>query len=232
MNAGNNTKLQLNEIANTYGKFVSAICKRMISDGEMAKDAAQEVWIQVIKSFQNFKGESKLSTWIYSITYRVTLKFAMNEKLYNTRFLKTYFSGEELQFPYIEDIDNKMWVKEMCDKCLTGILHCLDNEARLIFLFRDVAQLPYDDIVQITSKDGAAVRKIVSRSRKKLRNFLSNQCVLFNPQGDCYCRLKNRVFNINLPYEYTKLRNLVSKVNLYIESEKVLPSKNYWIDII
>lgn len=227
-----NTYLSLNDIAHTYGKLVSSVCRRMIQDMELASDAAQEVWVQIVKSYPTFKGESKLSTWIYSITYRVCVSYARNEKYYGTRFLKTYFNGEERQIPVVDDIDKKLWIKGMCDKCLTGVLHCLDNESRLTFLFRDVVQLPYEEIAYILSKDGTTVRKILSRSRKKLRNFLSDQCILFNPQGVCYCRMKKHVCEVNLPKEYQKLRELVSRVNIYHESEQLLPTKNYWINYL
>lgn len=230
--SGGNTCFSLSDIANTYGKLVSSVCRRMIQDNELAKDAAQEVWVQIVKSYSTFRGESKLSTWIYSITYRVCADYARNEKNYSTRFLKEYFSGEEREIPVVDDIEKKLWIKEMCDKCLTGVLHCLDNESRLAFLFRDVVELPYEEIVYILGKDGANVRKIVSRSRKKLKNFLSDQCILFNPQGVCYCRMKKHVCEVNLHEEYQKLRDLVCRVNIYHESEQLLPTKNYWIDYL
>lgn len=227
-----NTYLSINDIAHTYGKLVSSVCRRMIQDKELAKDAAQEVWIQIVKSYPTFKGKSKLSTWIYSITYRVCVDYARNEKHYSTRFLKTYFSGDELQIPAADDVEKKVWIKEMCDKCLTGVLHCLDTESRLAFLLRDIVQLPYEEIVYILGKDGTTVRKIVSRSRRKLRNFLSDQCILFNPQGVCYCRMKKHVCEVNLHKEYQKLRELVCRVNIYHESEQLLPTKNYWINYL
>lgn len=228
-----NTDLGLNDIALTYGKIVSSLCGRMIQDREIAKDAAQEVWLEIVKSFPTFRGQSKLSTWIYSVTHRVVTRYALNERKYSTRFLKVYFSGEQLEIPVIDDdIDKKLWIKEMCDKCLTGTLHCLDSEARLAFLFREVVQLPYEDIASIFGKDGSSVRKGLSRSRRKLRNFLTNQCILFNPQGDCNCRMKVHIYNINLQREYEKLRKMVRRVNIYLESEEILPTKNYWINYL
>lgn len=233
MNSGTeNTDLSINEIALTYGKLVSSVCRRMIQDTEVAKDAAQEVWLEIVKSFPTFRGQSKLSTWIYSVTHRVVARYALNESKYSIRFLKVYFSGEQLEIPVNDDIDKELWIKEMCDKCLNGTLHCLDSEARLAFLFRDVVHLPYQDIASILGKDETTVRKVVSRSRRKLRNFLTNQCILFNPQGDCHCRMKKYVYSINLQKEYVKLRNMVQRVNIYLESEKVLPAKNYWTNYL
>jgi len=211
-----------------YGPLVSSICRRMIQDEDIAKDAAQEVWMAVVKSLPSFQGKSKLSTWIYTIAYRVVMNFAKQERLYSTAFLRDYFRSGERDIPQEHTDDKETWVKEMCDKCLTGMLHCLDNETRMAYIFRDMAQLPYADIAHILEKDEAAVRKMISRSRRKLRNFLNNECALFNPDGNCQCRMKRWLQEVHLSEEYQKLRKTVHRINILRESEQILPRKNYW----
>jgi RNA polymerase sigma-70 factor (ECF subfamily) len=132
-----------------YGSMVSAICRRMMQDEETAREAAQEIWLEVIKSLPSFQGRSKLSTWIYTIAYRMAIRCSQKEKIYSTKFLRDYFRSGERDYPDDRNIDKKIWVKEMCDKCLTGILHCLNNEARIAYIFRDIVQLPYEEISQI-----------------------------------------------------------------------------------
>lgn len=220
------------QIIREYGPLVSSICRRMIQDEETAKDAAQEVWIEVVNSLPSFQGKSKLSTWLYTIAYRVVMNFARQERQYSTRFLREYFrSGDERELPQERQENKEEWVKEMCDKCLTGMLHCLDNEARMAYIFRDMTRLSYSDIAYILGKDEAAIRKMLSRSRRKLRNFLNNECALFNPDGNCQCRMKRWVKEIELPQEYQKLRHTVQRINLLCESEQVLPRKNYWMSL-
>ncbi len=211
-----------------YGQMVSSICRRMFQNTDMAQDAAQQVWLEIIKSLRGFRGEAKISTWIYRIAYRTALDFARNERVYSTRFLRGYFRSGDLDLPQYEGLDKEIWIKEMCDKCLTGMLHCLDNEARLTYILKDIAQLAYREIAQIQEKDEQTVRQMVSRARRKLRSFLKNECVLFNPNGTCHCRMKKWVEQINLPQEYEKLRAISRSVNVYLESEAILPHKNYW----
>lgn len=208
--------------------MVSSLCRRMIQDADLAQDAAQQVWLEVIKSLRGFRGEAKISTWIYRVAYRVILDFARNERQYSTRFLRGYFHGDDRELPQGEDFDKEIWVREMCDKCLTGMLHCLDNEARLTYILRDIVQLTYGEIAQIQEKYEQTVRQMVSRTRRKLRNFLKDECSLANPNGTCHCRMKKWVEQINLPQEYEKLRAISRSVNLFLESEAILPLKNYW----
>lgn len=218
----------LEEIIYDYGLMVSSICRRMIQDPVVAEDAAQEVWLAVMKSLPTFRGQSKVSTWIYAITSRVVMNFARKERQYSTRFLRDYFHGETRPLPQASNFDKGLWVKEMCDKCLTGMLHCLDNDSRLAYILRDMAQLQYDEIAHILNKDEQTVRQTISRSRRKLRNFLKDECTLFNPGGSCRCRMKRWVQEVELPQEYQKLRETVHTVNILRESETILPGKNFW----
>jgi RNA polymerase sigma factor (sigma-70 family) len=215
-------------IVEEYGKMVSAICFKMLQNRETANEAAQEAWVEVVKSYHLFDNRSKISTWIYTITYRVVMRYAANERLYSTRFLKSYVHGENREPPLEMDYDHQLWVKEMCDQCLTGILHCLDNEARIAYMFRDVAQLPYPEIAVILAKEELSVRQIISRSRRKLKNFLKNECLLYNPNGSCQCRMRKMVEKVNLLAEYEKLDAFVNQINFFRQSEIILPGKNYW----
>lgn len=232
MGVANPKEKLLNEIVIKYSNMVSAICRRMINDQNLAEDAAQEIWIQIVKSIDTFKGDSELSTWIYSISKRVIINYCKNEKTYTTRFLSAYFRDGELEVPKNIDYDKLIWIKEMCNKCITGILHCLDNENRLIYLFRDVAQLEYKDIAIIFNKKETTIRKSMSRTRRKLKNFLDGECILYNPYGKCNCRMKKLVRNIKLDEEYEKIRTIAGKANFFIESEEILPSKNFWENFI
>ncbi|HOH89709.1 MAG TPA: sigma-70 family RNA polymerase sigma factor, partial [Bacillota bacterium] len=85
--------LDTNTIVEKYGSLVSSICRRMIQNAEDAKDAAQEAWAEIIKGLPSFKGESKLSTWIYTVTYHSVMHFCQKDKIYSTKFLRDYFHG-------------------------------------------------------------------------------------------------------------------------------------------
>lgn len=216
------------KIVSDYGSMVSAICRRMLQNEEDAKDAAQEAWTEIIAGLGSFRGEANISTWVYSVAYRSVMRYSQKERLHSIRFLRNYFHGEPLDVPCDIDYDREIWIKEMCDKCLTGILHCLDAESRIAYLFRDLVQLSYEGIGEILGKEPAAVRQAVARSRRKLKNFLEDECILYNPAGKCKCRMGRLVTDINLPQEYQKLRKFINRANFFLETQQVLPQKNYW----
>jgi RNA polymerase sigma-70 factor (ECF subfamily) len=215
------------EITKEYRGLVSAVSHRMIQDPEIARDAAQEAWMEILKSLKTFKGESKISTWIYAIASRVILRQAKNEKVYSTQYLSEYFRNGERESPFEKEVDKRRWVKEMCDKCLTGILHCLSNQDRLLYVLYDIAGLSYRELSMIVDDQESTVRKKVSRSRKKLHNFLNEECVLFKPDGNCSCRMKKHVVGVDLTSEYRKLKKTVKDIHFFREARQILAIKDH-----
>ncbi len=98
------------QLVHDYGSIVSAICRRMMQDEETAQEAAQEIWLEVMKSLPSFQGRSKFSTWLYTIAYRMAIRYAKNERVYSTKFLRDYFRSGERDFPDDGDIEKKIWV--------------------------------------------------------------------------------------------------------------------------
>ena len=220
------------EIVDRYGRLVSSLCWRMTRDEDAAREAAQEVWVAVLEGLEGFRGDSSLSTWIYSIAWRVIGRYSQAQRSYSTRFLSAYFEGEgEPEAPAGTDADHRLWVKSMCDQCLCGIAQCLEPDVRLAYLLRDVAELGYDDLAEVLEVEPATARQMVSRARRKLRRFLSGHCSLADPSGPCRCRMRGHVQAVDLPAEYARLRATAGRVRVFRESMQVLPKRDYWLEL-
>jgi len=72
------------------------------------------------------------------------------------------------------------------------------------------------------------IRQKVSRIRKKLHNFLNEECVIFNPDGHCSCRMKKHVVGVDLPSEYQKLKKTVKDIHFFRESRQILAIKDHF----
>ncbi len=215
-----------------YGRLVSSLCWRMTRDEDAARDAAQEVWVAVLEGLPGFRGESSLSTWIYTITRRVVARYAQARRTYSIRFLSAYFESDgEPEPPAAADVDHAAWVRSMCDACLCGMLQCLEPDARLAYLLRELADVSYEEVgcVLGVAPDGA--RQMVSRSRRKLRRFMSGHCSLADPAGPCRCRMRRHVRAVDLPSEYARLRATVHHVRVVRESEQLLPRRDFWLEL-
>ncbi|MBN8217307.1 MAG: sigma-70 family RNA polymerase sigma factor [Spirochaetes bacterium] len=211
-----------------YGPMVSALARRMLRDPQRARDAAQETWLQVLKGLPRFRGESAVSTWIYAIARRVILRQAARDRIYRFRELSDYFHGEERLAAEAGDREQGVWVREQCDRCLTGMLHCLSPEERLTYILREMVELPYPSVARIMGKEETAIRKTVSRCRARLARFLRRECALANPASPCRCRMANRLEETDLPRAWTRLGGLVRRGRIWAMAEAILPRRNEW----
>lgn len=220
-------KLDLKEVIEQYGSLVSAISHRMILNKEIAKEAIQEAWYEIIKSIDSFNGQSELSTWIYTICKRTILRYARNERVVTMTELKAFRDLPEIEYDDTGK-DEREWIKERCDWCLTAQNHCLNNDARMIFTFRITLGLPYKQISTIMEMTEENVRQVSSRSISKITHFMNGTCPLYNPHGTCKCRICKQVITLDLDKEYTSLQKIIRLVDVYQQLDKELPRRNYW----
>src|SRR5882724_13026014 len=70
-----------NDLVKQYERRVFGLLLRLIGRRDEAEDLAQEVFVQVFKAIGGFRGESKLSTWIF----RIAVNLSKNRTKYLAR---------------------------------------------------------------------------------------------------------------------------------------------------
>src|SRR5215469_10397797 len=65
--SGRQQKEFLNELFERHRTRVAAWCYRMTGDVDGATDLAQEVFLKAFQNLESFRGQSKFTTWLYSI---------------------------------------------------------------------------------------------------------------------------------------------------------------------
>lgn len=218
-------------IVQQYGKMVSALAHRTIRNKQVAQEAAQEVWLEILNSFDRFEGKSQLSTWVYTIAQRTIARYAQKERVATMPELKEFRDLPAVEYEGLED-EKLEWIKENCDKCLTSLNHCLNTEGRLIFTFRHILGLSYKEIAAIMEMEEPTVRKIASRATNKVSNFLKDTCSLYNPAGACKYRIDRHIKAVQMDREYASMRKMIRLADVYQRFEKELPRKNYWIKLL
>ena len=69
------------ELVNRYQAYVFTLVIRMIKSREDAEEVAQDVFIKAYRSLADFRGESKFSTWLYTIANTTSITFLRKKKL-------------------------------------------------------------------------------------------------------------------------------------------------------
>jgi len=69
------------ELVNRYQAYVFTLVLRMIKTREDAEEVAQDVFVKAYRSLADFRGESKFSTWLYTIANSTSITFLRKKKL-------------------------------------------------------------------------------------------------------------------------------------------------------
>ncbi|WP_185153705.1 sigma-70 family RNA polymerase sigma factor [Fulvivirga lutimaris] len=88
-------------LANSNQGIIKSVCKAFYPDDEDQKDAFQDVILQLWKSYDTFRGESKITTWVYKVSLNTLLTKARSDK----RKVFTEPISEHTNFTYLADDD-------------------------------------------------------------------------------------------------------------------------------
>ncbi len=166
-----------NQLLEQYQHQVFMGCLSFVPNKEDAEDIAQEVFIEVFKSIKKFKGEAKLSTWIYRITTNKCLEFIRKKNTKKRFAFMQRISGET-------NIDNTKYFtefnhpgvllenKESTERIYKAI-NLLPESQRVVFTLAKLEGKSYQEIVEITGKSLSSVEGVMFRAKKNLQKKLS-----------------------------------------------------------
>ena len=158
-----------------YQQKVFGTCISFVPNKEDAEDIAQEVFLEVFKSIAKFKGDSKLSTWIYRIATNKCLEFIRKK---NTKkrfaFMQTIM-GNEIPIDkthYFTEFNHPGVVLENKEKSaiIFKAINTLPETQRVIFTLAKIDGKSYQEIVEITGKSLSSVESVLFRAKKTLKS--------------------------------------------------------------
>lgn len=147
----------------------------IVQNPEDAEDVAQEVFVQLYESIKSFKGESKLSTWLYRITVSKAMDH-LRKKKRKKRFayVQSLFGANDELIHDPPDfvhpgvnLDNKEKAKE-----LFKAIDQLPSKQKIAFTLNRIEGLSYQEISEIMKLTVASVESLLHRARKNLRKNL------------------------------------------------------------
>jgi len=130
------------------------------------QDLFQEVVFQIWKSLPNFKGKSKISTWIYKIALNVCIRSKNRLKKGNSKTVRL----ETIEFKTSDTIPDTNQ-QEKYKALYTCISSLKENEQSIMILYLE--DLAYKQIADITGLTENHIAVKMKRIRKKLLNCIS-----------------------------------------------------------
>ena len=156
------------EIYDRYSGRIYNFALRFLKSSEAAEDATQEVFVKMLKHANQFQGDAKLSTWLFSITAnwcRDYLRKADNKTKETEEVLVT------LPAPADEAPDRTLERRENAQRIQRALLTLTPEQREAILLSR-YQGLSYAEIAQISGCSEGAVKTRVFRAMETLKRTL------------------------------------------------------------
>ncbi len=166
-----------NELVSVYERRVFALVFRMLGRRDEAEDLAQEVFVQVFKAIDQFRGESKLSTWIY----RIAVNLCKNRTKYLSRRHASHQEDVDAMHERapltaakgvsVGDVSRPDELVEgmQLEVVVKRAIAMIEPEFREVLVLRDVEDLSYEEIAAITGLPDGTVKSRIHRARAQLR---------------------------------------------------------------
>lgn len=174
-----NSQRAFEELVNRYQSHVTRICLGFVSSTADAEDLTQEVFIEVYQSLNSFRGDAKLSTWLYRIAVNKSLNLVRKQKRDRfSRSIESFFSAKGDYNEPLEIIDkedsradssiDRRENKAMLKKAISS----LPENQRIAFILSKYKDLSYKEIAEVMSITVSSVESLLFRAKANLQKQL------------------------------------------------------------
>jgi len=148
----------------------------IVQNPEDAEDVAQEVFVQVYESVGQFKGDSKVSTWIYRIAVTKSLDHLRKKKRKKRfAFLQSLFGVNEEEVRHEPDFHHPgvtLENKENAAVLFQAIEKLPDNQ-KIAFTLHKLEGLSYQEVAEVMESTVSSVESLMHRAKGNLKKYLT-----------------------------------------------------------
>ena len=159
-----------------HQEMVINTCYRFVFNREDAEDLAQDVFIEVFRSLEQFREEAKLSTWIYRIAVTKSLdhlRRLKRKKRFSSlkRVIGIEDPSSDIAAPHSDNPLEALAGNEQAD-ILQNALWTLPDSQKTAFLLSKQEGFSNQEIADILKTSVSAVESLVHRAKKNLHDKL------------------------------------------------------------
>jgi RNA polymerase sigma-70 factor (ECF subfamily) len=142
--------------------------KRFGANDELVADAVQEAWLGIYRKAETFRGEAKVSTWMYRIVDNACIDLLRKEMVRP----QLHLMSDQIQ----ESIPDEQRFEEQSDAQITvfGALFKLPDEQRDAILLTDIEGFSEEDAAKKLGVAPGTIKSRRSRGRAKLAELLAD----------------------------------------------------------
>ena len=169
-----NDKSAFNELITLYKTSVINTCYRFLLNREDAEDISQDVFVEVFQSINSFRGDSKISTWIYRITVTKCLdeikrrnrkkRLSSIYKMLLVENVANWVSGGAMPDKSLNEKENRLQIEV--------VLNTLPENQRVAFTLSKIEGFTNHEIAEIMGTTTIAIESLIYRAKKRVATKL------------------------------------------------------------
>jgi RNA polymerase sigma factor (sigma-70 family) len=162
-----NTAFQ--KLLREYQKPLYQIIRNIVIDHDDAHDVLQNTFIKVFQNLKNFKGDSKLFSWMYRIATNEAITFI------NNKAKRSKLTSSELQSKLVENLQSDVYFEgDEIRLKLQKALVLLPEKQQLVFKMKYFEELKYEEISEILGTSVGALKASYFHAVKKIEEYLNS----------------------------------------------------------
>ena len=165
-------------IVNRFSGRLLNFLGRFVRDQQVCEDLLQETFVRIYRNRYSYQPVAKLSTWIFTIAGNLARSEFRRNKRWNMLSITPKSRDDESE--YDRPLESRSVSPDMeaesafLDAYIQEALSSIPVNFRELIVFRDVQQLSYDEIAEITGLPMGTVKSRINRGRTKLQKLLKN----------------------------------------------------------
>ena len=155
---------------------------RFLGDMKECEDLLQETFLRVYRNRHSYRRIAKYSTWLYTIAgnlARSEYRKRKRRRLYSLQSVNRDEEEYEVEIPDETFSPDRHTESVFQDQHIQDALKKIPQEFREVVVLRDVQQLAYEEIADITGLPMGTVKSRINRGRTKLQTLLKD---IYSPQ--------------------------------------------------
>lgn len=173
LNLQEGDKTAFRQFFNRYQQLVYNVCYRMSNSREEAEDITQDVFIKVFHAIAGFRGEAKLSTWLYRISVNTCLKNESRKKLNQLVSLDFLLKEEESPYSIFDsETPDQQLEKSETEQIVRYAIQKLSPRQKTAVVLHRYENLSYEEIARVMKISIPAVESLLHRAKENLAEKL------------------------------------------------------------
>ncbi|PSQ99033.1 MAG: RNA polymerase subunit sigma-24, partial [Bacteroidetes bacterium QS_9_68_14] len=165
-----------NILVDRYSDRLMQYLYRFLGDMKRCEDLLQETFLRVHRNRHSYRRIAKFSTWLYTIAGNLARSENRKRKRRRMQSIQSVNRDNEeyeMEIPDESFSPDRHAASTIQDSYIQDALEEIPPAFREVVVLRDIQQLAYDEIAEITGLPMGTVKSRINRGRTKLQNLLS-----------------------------------------------------------